>query len=295
MGPRRVCASRIQLSRVVVNTHFTAAVTRMYALRFLHDVRSVWAPVMEALGQVHPSARWDHDEYLHSLSAERLVCLVQAQHQQLCFTGQIIHALYQQFPRYLAKPPFMLSFASIRKSITTDIFRQPPALDLSADDAKCGLVPAAQLMALHLRHRVATRAAPGSDIAPQLDPATLSAGADLRAQLVAFLTVPMPEVVVNPGGQVGMDYVALAHSLFTYALALNVTAPTLPAFREKRQSDDWQLQWYVFANTFTVRCAPIVAMSPASGLGLALSRLAASVSVQLALASPMPQLHLGKV
>ena len=89
----------------VVNTHFTASVTRMYALRFLHDVRSVWAPVMEALGQVHPSTRWDHDEYLHSLSAERLVCLVQAQHQQLCFTGQITHALYQQFPRYLAKPP----------------------------------------------------------------------------------------------------------------------------------------------------------------------------------------------
>jgi hypothetical protein len=92
-----------------------------------------------------------------------------------------------------------------------------------------------------------------------------------------------------------MDYVALAHSLFAYALALNVTAPTLPAFREKRQSDDWQLQWYVFANTFTVRCAPIVAMSPTSGLGLALSRLAASVSAQLALAPPMPLLHLGKV
>ena len=46
-----------------------------------------------------------------------------------------------------AKPPFMLSFAFIRKSIITDIFRQPPALVLSADDAKCGLVPAAQLMA----------------------------------------------------------------------------------------------------------------------------------------------------
>ena len=85
----------------------------------------------------------------------------------------------------------------------------------------------------------------------------------------------MPEVVFNPGGQVSMDYVALAHSLFAYALALDVTAPVLPAFREKRQSDDWQLHWYVFANTFTVRCAHVVALSPASGLGLALTRLAA--------------------
>ena len=112
--------------------------------------------------------RWDYDEHIRSLSVERLVCLVHAQHQQLCLTGQIIHALYQQFPRFFAKPPFMRSFASIRKSIIADIFRQPPALVITTDDAKCGLVPAAQLMALHLRHRIATRQEPGVDVAPQL-------------------------------------------------------------------------------------------------------------------------------
>ena len=132
----------------------------------------------------------------------------------------------------------MCSFASIRKSIITDIFRQPTALVLTTDDAKCGLVPAAQLMALHLRHRIVTRAEPGVDVAPLQDHVAWAAGADLRAQLIVFLQVPMPEVVFNPGGQVSMDYVALAHSLFAYALALDVTAPVLPAFREKRQSDD---------------------------------------------------------
>ena len=120
---------------------FTRSHVRLHCLRFLRDARTVWAPVMSALTMAHPSLAADHEKHLTDLSTERLVRLVQAQHQQLCLAAQLVFSVYQQYTRFAKRPPFMCSFRSIRKSIIKDIFRQPPGLELSPDDCRYGLVP----------------------------------------------------------------------------------------------------------------------------------------------------------
>ena len=240
----------------------------------------------------HPSLTANHEKHLTDLSTERLVRLVQAQHQQLCLAAQLVFSVYQQYTRFAKRPPFMCSFRSIRKSIIKDIFRQPPGLELSPDDCRYGLVPAAQLTAEHVRLRIRHRADPDADVVPRPLTPPFAEGTILRRQMQALLAVDLPTTVYDYAGDVGLDYETLVNTIFAYALTLDFSGPTLAQARPQPKSADWHTAWYSFVKVYTTGCSHVVSIGPSSGLGLILTRLRASIEAKLRLSPPLATLRL---